>query len=313
MRSMTGDNRAPALCLLLLAVSLSPCLLPGQNDFKISTEVNLVVLGATVTDRAGKFVTGLQKENFRVYENGRPQETKVFLPEDVPVTVGLVVDSSGSMRPKMPDVTTAGLSFIRYSNPDDEMFVIRFNEKVWFGLPESVPFTNKPEELRDALLTGAADGRTALYDAIEAGLRQLERGTREKKILIVFSDGGDNASHIGLRETLLMAERSNAIIYTIGLFDEYDPDRNPAVLRRFARITGGEVYLSQTSPDISGICKRIAREIRNQYTIGYVPAASGPSLRAIKVVAESPDHKKLSVRTRTDYVVPGSSSAEARP
>src|SRR5262249_29257524 len=157
---------------------------------------------------------------------------------------------------------------------------IRFNEKVWFGLPESAPFTNKPEELREALLSGAADGRTALYDAIAAALRHLERGTREKKILIVFSDGGDNTSHIGLREALLLAERSNAIIYTIGLFDEYDPDRNPGVLRQFARVTGGQAYLSQTSPDISGICKRIARDIRNQYTIGYAPASPRPPQQA---------------------------------
>src|SRR5712692_2346753 len=203
---MTGNNRAPVLCLLLLAVF--PCLSPGQNDFKISTDVNLVVLGVTVVDR-GRFITGLQKENFHVYENGRLQETKLFLPEDVPVTVGLVVDSSGSMRPKMADTITAALSFMHYSNPDDEMFVVRFNEKVWLGLPESAPFASKPEDLREALLTGTADGRTALYDAIAAGLQQLGRGTREKKILIVFSDGGDNASHVGLQETLLMAGRSN--------------------------------------------------------------------------------------------------------
>ncbi len=308
---MTGNKRAPALCLLLLGGFLPAS--PAQNDFKISTDVNLVVFGASVVDRSGKFVTGLQKENFRVYENGRLQETKLFLPEDVPVTVGLIVDSSGSMRPKMADTITAALSFMRYSNPDDELFVVRFNEKVWFGLPESVPFTNQPAELRDALLSGSADGRTALYDAIETGLRQLERGTRERKILIVFSDGGDNASHIGLRETLLMAERSNAILYTIGLFDEFDRDRNPAVLRRLAKITGGETYVSETARDISSICERIARDIRNQYTIGYAPATSGPSLRAIKVLAETPEHKKLNVRARTGYVAPTASSAEARP
>jgi VWFA-related protein len=273
----------------------------ATGDFKISMDVNLVVLGVAVRDHGGGSVSGLGRDCFRVYENGRPQEIKLFEPEDVPVTIGLVVDGSGSMMPKRRETIMAALGFLQYSNPDDEMFVVNFNEKVFLGLPPESPFTNERSQMLTALMRFPPAGRTALYDAIATGLKQLERGTRQKKILVVFSDGGDNASRASYADVLAAAEQSNVIIYTIGLFDDQDPDRNPRVLKKLAHLTGGEAYLSGEHRDLVSICKRIAHDIRSQYTIGYAPSAADGAYHSIKVTAETPDHKKLSVRTRTGY------------
>ncbi|HYM09526.1 MAG TPA: VWA domain-containing protein [Bryobacterales bacterium] len=279
------------------------------NDYRFLEDVNLVVLGVAVLERDGGFATGLSKDDFKIYENGRPQQMKFFHAEDVPVDVGLVVDGSGSMRPKRSETIEAALSFIQYSNPKDEMFVINFNEKVYSGLLPPKLFTDNVNELQSALVRSPDAGRTALYDAIAAGLGRLGQGSRDKKVLIVFSDGGDNASRRSLRDVLKLAEQSDAIIYAIGLFDEQDHDRNPGVLKRLARLTGGEAYLPNLADagrdrDLDSICRRIAKDIRNQYTIGYLPSTEGAGYRTIKVVAEAPGRRKLFVRTRAGYTPP---------
>ncbi len=304
---MFGPGCIPALFGLLLCAVASQQ--PASTDYRISTDVNLVVLGVTVSDRAGGFVSGLGRDSFHVYENGRLQQPKFFLSEDVPVTVGLIVDSSGSMRPKRPETVRAALAFANSSNPEDEMFVINFNEHVSPGLPPGEPFTGSSQKLRQALLGRPAAGRTALYDAIVAGLKHLEKGSKGKKALVVFSDGGDNASRHTFQETLDLAEQSNAVIYTIGLFDEHDEDRNPKVLKRLARVTGGEAYLPGYNRDFAEICRRIARDIRNQYSLGYVSDNQEPGYRSIKVTVESPHHGKLAVRTRTGYLPPARQDA----
>jgi Ca-activated chloride channel homolog len=206
--------------------------LPGQTgsppgDATISVDVNLVVLHATVLNGKGGFVSGLQREDFHAYEDGAPQVIQVFEHEDVPVAVGLAVDNSGSMRRKRKEVTAAALAFMRASNPRDEMFVVNFNERVSFGLPDTQLFSASAAELEGALNGFPAYGRTALYDAIEAGLSHLKKATLDKKVLIAISDGGDNASHHTLGQVLENAGRSDGIVYTVGLFDEDDPDRNP--------------------------------------------------------------------------------------
>ena len=234
-------------------------------------DVELVVLHATVRDRKGRFVSGLQKQDFRVYENDQPQTIELFQHEDVPVAVGLVVDNSGSMQPKQSDVAAAALAFVRSSNAEDEMFVVNFNENVTFGLPNTELFSAKPSELDGALMGVPARGKTALYDAIEAALTHLQKASRDKKVLIVISDGGDNASKHTLNQVLQDAERSDAIIYTIGLFDEYDTDRNPRVLKQIARATGGEAFFPEKTSAVVKICEGIAAGLRNQYTIGYSP------------------------------------------
>jgi Ca-activated chloride channel homolog len=152
------------------------------------------------------------------------------------------------------------------------MFVVNFNESVSLGLPSRDPFHRYTVELGNAINTKPAGGQTALYDAIAKALEQLQAGSRDKRVLIVVSDGGDNASRRKLAQVMKLAEQSSAVIYTIGVFDEDDPDRNPGVLKRLAQATGGEAFLPSRLGEVVPICERIARDIRHQYTIGYVPA-----------------------------------------
>jgi VWFA-related protein len=217
------------------------------------------------------------------------------------VTVGIVVDQSGSMLPKRPEVITAALAFIHASNPQDEIFVVNFNERARRGLPDKQLFSDNGDELRAALWKGMPEGRTALYDAIEMSLHQLDMGRRDKKTLVVISDGGDNVSKHNLQEVMQDALRSLATIYTVGIFDADDPERNPAVLERLAHTSGGGVYFPKQLEQIVPVCKQIAKDIRTRYTIGYIPPAQGKAERSIKVVAAAPGHGKLMVRTRSRY------------
>src|ERR1700736_6367976 len=181
-----------------------------EKEFTISTTSRLVLLDVSVKDSAGGFVSGLKKENFKVLEDGRPEEITQFADADIPVTIGLVVDESGSMRPKRPEVITAALAFIQASNPLDEIFVLNFNEKVHRGLPDTLLFSDDVKQLRAALWSGTPEGRTALYDAILGGSRQLDMGRRDKKTLIIISDGGDNISTATLNEVVKQVEESVA-------------------------------------------------------------------------------------------------------
>jgi Ca-activated chloride channel homolog len=281
---------------------------PG-DEYAIKVNVDVVVLRATTQDRKNVLVSGLSKEDFQVYEDGVLQTIKYFSHDDVPVTVGLVVDNSGSMTPKRHDVIAAAMAFARSSNPQDQMFVVNFNEKVSFGLPSDIAFTDQPAQLQVALSRVAADGETALYDAVAVALEHLKLGNRDKKVLIVVSDGGDNASRHKLAEITALVAQSNAIIYTIGIFDDEDPDRNPGVLKRLAKETGGEAFLPESLSDVTPICERIARDIRNQYTIAYAPTNKkrDGTYRVVLVKANAPDHRRLTVRTRAGYVAPSSS------
>lgn len=275
---------------------------PGQEPiFRLETD--LVVLHATVQNQRGVLVSGLEKSDFQVYEDGVLQQIKHFSHDDVPVTVGLVIDNSGSMRPKRSHVIAAALAFARSSNPLDQMFVVNFNERVSFGLPDAVPFTDQVSQLELALAKFSANGETALYDAVAVALDHLNKGNRDKKVLVVISDGGDNASRHNLAKVIAMARQPGAIIYTIGLFDETDEDRNPKVLKQLAHETGGETFLPESIKQVVPICERIARDIRNQYTIAYAPAnkSQDGAYRAIEVRAAAHGHGALQVRTRAGY------------
>jgi Ca-activated chloride channel family protein len=275
--------------------------------YQISVNVDLVVLQATVRDRMGRFAPDLRMEDFEVYEDGVRQSIRVFRHEDIPITAGLVVDHSGSMGRKLTDVIAAARTFVQSSSPEDEMFVLNFNDKVTAGLPARFSFTNRADELTRAISNTPAEGQTALYDAVVEARRRLLAGSHDKQVLIVISDGGDNASVHSLAEVLKMAGQSRALVYAIGIFDEEDPDRNPAVLRRLARLTGGEAFFPGRLNEVVSICERIAREIRNQYTLGYVSsnAAQTGGYRVIKVVARANGKKKLSVRARSGYIARG--------
>ena len=255
-------------------------------------------------DRKGTPVSGLGKESFQVYEDNVPQAIESFSHEDLPVTVGLVIDSSGSMRSKRNNVIAAALAFVRSSNPADQIFVVNFNEHVSLGLPGNMPFTNNPAELETALSRHAITGMTALYDAITAGIEQLQHGKWDKKVLIVISDGGDNASKRKLSEVLSLVNQSSALIYTIGIFDENDEDRNPRILKQLSRASGGEAFFPRDLQEILPICEKIAHDIRNQYTITFAPTnkKQDGTYRKIDVKAhEIAGGSHLSVNTRAGY------------
>jgi Ca-activated chloride channel homolog len=290
---------------------------PDSQSFRISVNLDLVVLQATVRGRNGRFVSDLREQDFEVNEDGRRQSIRLFRHEDVPVTVGLVIDHSGSMRPKLAEVVVAAGTFVRSSNPEDELFVVNFNEKVTLGLPgrigsTNIALTDDAGALERAISSKPAVGQTALYDAVYKALDQLQSGGPEKKVLIVISDGGDNASALGLAEVLRKAALSSATVYTIGIFDEEDPDRNPDVLRRLARATGGEAFFPGQLNEVVVICERIARDIRNQYTIGFVSDNQAPpgAVRVIRVAARAAGKSNLSVRTRSSYIAPGVKAAK---
>ena len=277
--------------------------------YQISVNVDLVVLNATVRDGKGRFATDLGEQNFQVYEEGVLQTIRLFRHEDIPVTVGLVVDHSGSMRPKLGDVIAAAQLFAQSSSPDDQMFVVNFNEKVSLGLPDNLPLSNRPEDLGSAIANTPTTGRTALYDAVFEARNRLSTGGPEKKVLIVISDGGDNASKHTLADVLKMASQSTTLVYTIGIFDESDRDQNPGVLRRLAGVTGGEAFFPTEYKEVVATCQRIARDIRNQYTIGYLSssAARPGAFLSIRVAAGAAGHGKLSVRARSGYIAGGAS------
>jgi Ca-activated chloride channel homolog len=302
-----GESRLiPSIFLLLVPLhALAQDSLP-RGEFKISTDVELVLLDVSVKDPKGGYVSGLTKEDFQIYENGALQKITQFARADIPVTVGLVLDDSGSMGSKRRDVITAGLVFAGASNPQDQIFVVNFNDRVRRGLPENVPFTDDINLLRSALSKDVPQGQTALYDAVAFALKHLESGRRDKKTLVVVSDGGDNVSTHSLKELMQLVQESRATIYTVGIFAPDDPDRNPRVLEHIARISGGESFLPEEFDQIIPVCRKIAKDIRNRYTIGYTPVRSSDraALRKIHVVATAPDRGKLMVRTRTSYLLP---------
>lgn len=279
---------------------------PGPDEYRISVDVGLVVLPVVVTNRKGQEVSGLKKSNFLVFEDGRPQEIALFGAGDVPVTVGLVVDSSGSMAGKRSEVIAAAEEFARSSNPQDQMFVVSFNQRVSLGLPKGVPFTSDVQRLLGALSQTLASGNTALYDGVAVALEHLKAGTANRKALIVVSDGGDNASRLNFQELLKRAQASNAQIYTLGVYDEAYSGEDLSKLKRLSKVTGGKSYFPASLSQMTGICKQIARDIRNQYTIGYHPSNSNSAgtFHTIRVTAMAAGNANLHVSTRAGYLMP---------
>jgi VWFA-related protein len=314
--AVAGNNLLLRLIVLAVLIAL-PYIAQSQvissqlqnsssGGYTLRMNANLVILSATVVDRHNALVSGLDKNDFQVYEDHVLQHINDFSHEDLPVTVGLVIDNSGSMESKLPNVVAAALLFARSSNPLDQMFVVNFNEHVSFGLPVGILFTNRPDQLQLGLSDIQAIGEIALYDALAMALDHLNQGNYDKKVLILISDGGDNASKRNLSQVIEMARHSGAIIYAIGIFDEQDGDQNPDVLRRFAKETGGEAFFPKSEMEIALICVRIAHDIRNQYTIAYVPTIHNQDggYRVIDVKVSSPARGHLSARTRAGYFVP---------
>lgn len=275
---------------------------PTQEPSFRGTSSELVVLPVFVTDRRDSYVLDLSRDAFAVYDNGRRVDVELFSNDDTPVTVGLIIDTSGSMRGKLGEVVAAAMAFAKSSNPDDELFVLSFNDDVRDALPDrKFLLAGDLDGLNRALTSLVPVGRTSLHDALLEGLARLSNGTRPRKVLVLVSDGGDNASRATLDRVLAEARRSNAAIYTIGVFDEIDPDRNPRMLKALASATGGERFLPASAGPLLQACQHIAREIRSGYTIGYVPPDRDGAFHRVRVEVTSPDKRKLTVRTRPGY------------
>jgi VWFA-related protein len=259
------------------------------------------VLPVRVTDAAGNFVSGLTQEQFQVYENGRRQPVTLFRQEDVPVTVGLIVDHSRSMGPKLAGVAEAVAAFAESSNANDEMFVVDFSDKVSIEEPGGKQFTNDARELARAVSAVSAQGLTALYDAVADGLGHIQLGNSDKKALIIVSDGGDNASGRNYADVLAVARQSQAVIYAIVLVNAQE-EENPGVLRRLCKDTGGLAFFPAEGESVAEVSAKIARDLREQYTLGFSPAPrEGNSFQRVRVEVSARGRGKLNVRTRSGF------------
>jgi Ca-activated chloride channel homolog len=279
---------------------------PSPHFLASSSE--LVVLPVVVLDKRGGLVSELGRERFAVYDNGRRREISLFTNDDAPVTVGLVIDNSGSMAPKMPEVIVGATAFARLSNPEDELFTLAFNDSVVESGSRSFLTAADGPALESQLRSMVPHGQTALYDALAAGLDRVEQSAQARKALVLMSDGGDNASRATLKDVLARARRSNVTIFSIGLFDDADPDRNPGVLKSLAESTGGERFLPRSPSLLLQACTRIARELRSGYTIGFIPTERDGAFHRIHVAVEPDNGGKLSVRTRPGYFAASTST-----
>lgn len=278
---------------------------PAESEFTLHTASQLVVLNVGVQDVHGAEIRGLKAEDFRVYEDGHPQPIKQFAAEDRPVTVGIVLDASGSMRTKQAEVVTAALSFVHSSNPDDDVFVVTFNDRASLGLPSKIAFSQNTNELRAALLGRKPEGKTALYDALVLAADHLRKGKWENKALLLISDGGDNNSTHTIAEAIRAVQRSWATVYSIAFFDPDEPEHNLGALHRLSKMTGGEDFAPKELAEIRSLCVRIADDLRASYTLAYTPPHSEEhtASRKIKVLVTGANKGKVIVRTRASYIL----------
>jgi Ca-activated chloride channel homolog len=280
-----------------------------NSQYLIRADVDLVVLNATVMDKAKHFVPDLIKANFRVFEDGVEQKISMFSHEDIPVTMGLVIDNSGSMREKRDQVNAAAISFVKTSNPEDEVFVVNFNQEIYLDSVDD--FTSDVGKLKEALSRIDSRGGTALYDAVDASLDHIRKGQKDKKILLVITDGDDDASKISLNHMMQVAIESDVTVYAIGIFSREDRLNDRTMVRRskktltmLARATGGAAYFPDHLSDVETICTQVAYDIRSQYTIGYYPSkpATDGKYRTVRVQLKQPKGtEKFTVNTRSGY------------
>jgi Ca-activated chloride channel homolog len=312
---MTTNPRIPIALLAMTAIAVfagdqqkqkrsAPA---QQDDYILRSHSNLVVLDVSVTSGDGSPVTGLPGSRFRVAEDGRRQEIKQFSPtSETPVTIGLVVDSSGSMSNKAADVRSAIQLLLQQSKPHDQHFLVGFNDRPHLVLSPTMDA---------ALQSLRMAGRTALYDGLKVSIDHLRAnpGLHERRVLVLISDGRDTASQITRADLMNLVRESSATIYTVGLyFDEHTEERDSGLLRSLAKLSGGRFYHPETPEALQESCLEIARDIRSRYTIAYVPVEPDQrdGVRKIRVdlVRTAEDPRKLKVRTRSEYRIGGSNN-----
>lgn len=316
MRKTTFLIQPLLLCLFL---SLSAQDTPKQDtpkkskdsDFTLSVDVNLVLLHVSVFDDKDKLITDLKKEDFSVFEDKIQQDLSLFRQEDVPVSLGLVIDNSGSMRTKRERVNKAALTFVKTCNPEDEIFLINFNDQVYIDQE----FTRNRDDLIEALDTLDTRGGTALHDAIYLSLEHIREGKEDKKALLLISDGEDRDSRYKFESVLEFARESHASIYVVGLFDK-EGERSRAQkkaaknLQELAEDTGGKYFFPESADEVEALCIQISHEIRNQYTLGYKPTnpRRDGTWRAVNVkLNTNKNAKRLVARAKRGYYAPTAS------
>ena len=280
---------------------------PSQDDTGtiFRTDTRLVVLPTTVVDKNSHLVTTLPREAFTVVENGVQQEIKQFKREDVPVSMGLIIDNSGSMRDKRAKVEAAALALVKASNPEDEVFIVNFNDEAFLDNPHGKDFTSDVKEMEDALTRIDSRGGTAMRDAIRMSIDHVkEKSHKDKKVLVVVTDGNDNSSVVGLEDLVKAAQQSEVLIYSVGLLtdeERREAKRAEKALEALAEATGGETFFPRDVSEVERIATQVAHDIRNQYTIAYTPLnqAMDGSFRQIKVTVKASGNP--SVRARSGY------------
>ena len=287
--------------------------LNDQGVFVFKKDVDEVLLHASVVDDKQHIVTNLDRSAFTVFEDGKPQNIISFHHEDIPVSMGIIIDNSGSMREKRNNGNQAALNLVRSSNPKDEVFVVNFNDEYYLDQD----FTNNLLKLKEALEKIDARGGTALYDALVASSEHLNRFARlDKKVLFVVTDGEDNASNETLEQAVKQLQQENGpSVYAIGILgDEEHPKRAKRALEILAQRTGGIAFLPKTLDEVDEISRTVAHDIRNQYTIGYKPTnpRGAGGFRTVRVEARAKGHGKMTVRTRSGYYAGGQSAAGSK-
>jgi Ca-activated chloride channel family protein len=304
-------RRFPIALILFAATTLSSAQSLDDHDYRLSVNVELVQLPVSVLDKKGFPVRGLQQEHFVVYEDKILQEISFFKQEDVPLSVGLVLDTSSSMSSKLDSLNTAAMTFVRESNPEDETAIVSFSDSVKLDQD----FTTNTRQLRRALHGIIPNGGTSLYDAVFLAAKHLTKeGVREKKVLLIISDGEDNQSKYKLEEVLEAIRESKIILYSVGLLsaDSGIPntglaDYGKKALKQLAEVTGGAAFFPRSTREVEKVCQSIARDLRNQYTIGYGPSnqkLDGSWRKTVVQVNLPKTSPKVRVRTKQGYYAP---------
>ena len=318
LAGLTGVTLLAAMAMFALGQSQpprAPAAQPPQpiqdDEAKFSVETNLIVLHASVVDKGGKLLTNIPRTAFHVLENNIEQVIKDFRREDVPVSMGIIIDNSGSMRDKRTRVAAASLALVKASNPDDEVFIVNFNDDAFLDLP----FTNDIKKMEETLDKIDTKGGTAMRDAISMSIDYAKSdGKRDKKVLLVITDGNDNTSNVTIEQVVRKAQQSGVLIYSIGLLNEEDPRearKAKRALKALGEASGGVDYYPRDLAEVEKLTPQIAHEIRNQYIITYTPTNLNldGTFRQIKVNVKG--FGNPTVRTRNGYYA--SAAAPPKP
>ena len=320
---MSREKRKTGVALVLFA--LLTCALSAQDQpqrpeqntkpeiaaHQLKVDVDLVLATVTVTDRNGRFVTGLEKENFKIAEDKVPQDITYFSSEDIPLSVGIILDVSGSMKDKLKTAVEAAITFMKGGSPDDEYFLVEFADKP----TEIEDFTNDIAKLQSRFMFSKAKGRTALYDAVYRGLAKLEGGNNQKRALLLITDGEDNRSRYTFSNVREFVKEKDVQMYAIGItsgWSDGSAEQGRSLLRDLASISGGNSFFPSSVLSLENICRNIATELKYQYVLGYhsTNQAKDGEWRKIKVSAEYPNNK-LTVRAKAGYYGPNQTPASS--